>query len=143
MTNDDGCELMIDFRIPATADSPAIIRKVEAMASGYGLRTEVSLNLEPLMVDKASKEVRKLTYIWERHMDKFAGFKEEYRRIHTEPKAVGVGTYARHIPNTIAFGIQAPWQTDQCHQADEHVAVKDFQQWIEIIKEYITEFTKE
>ena len=91
----------------------------------------------------ASKEVRKLTYIWERHMDKFAGFKEEYRRIHTEPKAVGVGTYARHIPNTIAFGIQAPWQTDQCHQADEHVAVKDFQQWIEIIKEYITEFTKE
>ena len=143
MTDDDGCELMIDFRIPATADSPEIIRKVEAMASGYGLRTEVSLNLEPLMVDKASKEVRKLTYIWERHMDKFAGFKEEYRRIHTEPKAVGVGTYARHIPNTIAFGIQAPWQTDQCHQADEHVAVKDFQQWIEIIKEYITEFTKE
>ncbi len=51
MTTDDGCELMIDFRIPATADSPAIIRKVEAMASGYGLRTEVSL--EQWCKDKA------------------------------------------------------------------------------------------
>ena len=72
-----------------------------------------------------------------RHIDKFTGFKEEYRNIHTEPKTVGVGTYARHIPGTIAFGIQAPWQTDQCHQANEHAAVSDYLQWIQIIKEYI------
>ena len=55
----------------------------------------------------------------------------------TEPKAVGVGTYARHIPNAIAFGIQAPWQADQCHQANEHAAVTDYLQWIQIMKESI------
>ena len=64
------------------------------------------------------------------------------RKLHLRPKAVGVGTYARHIPNTIAFGIQAPWQTDQCHQANEHVTVNDFMQWTAIIKEYIEAFCK-
>ena len=103
----------------------------------------MTLNLAPLSVDKNSEEVRKLTAIWERHIDKFTGFNEEYRQLHLKPKAVGVGTYARHIPNTIAFGIQAPWHTDQCHQANEHVAVSDFLQWIAIIKEFITEFTEE
>ena len=68
-------------------------------------------------------------------MDRFTGFREEYRDLHAEPKAAGVGTYARHIPNAIAFGIQAPWQIDQCHQANEHAAVTDYLQWIQIMKE--------
>ena len=67
-------------------------------------------------------------------MDRFTGFREEYRDLHAEPKAVGVGTYARHIPNAIAFGIKAPWQADQCHQANEHAAVTDYLQWIQIMK---------
>jgi succinyl-diaminopimelate desuccinylase len=72
-------------------------------------------------------------------MDKFTGFKEEYRdrEDYTEAIAIGGGTYARHIPNTVAFGIETPWQIDQCHQANEHVPVNDFIQWVEIIKELI------
>ena len=139
----DVCELRIDFRIPASMDCDRMISKIKEKAATYDLTSEVTLNLAPLSVDKNSEEVRKLTAIWERHIDKFTGFNEEYRQLHLKPKAVGVGTYARHIPNTIAFGIQAPWHTDQCHQANEHVAVSDFLQWIAIIKEFITEFTEE
>lgn len=136
-TNEAACELRIDFRVPATANADSLIQTIETKAMDYGLRTEVTLNLAPLMIPKNSPEVRKLTEIWVRHMDQFTGFREEYRKIHAEPKAVGVGTYARHIPNTVAFGIQAPWQVDQCHQANEHAAVKDFLQWKEIIREFI------
>ena len=50
---------------------------------------------------------------------------------------MGGGTYARHMPNTIAFGIQTPWAEDQCHQADEHLAIKDFEELIVMIKEVI------
>ena len=38
-----------------------------------------------------------------------------------EPIAVGGGTYARAMPNIVAFGPQLPWNPDQCHQANESV----------------------
>ena len=136
----DGCELRMDFRIPASMDVDGLIRKVTERAAAYGLQTEVTLRLSPMHADRDSTEIGKLAAIWQRHMDRFAGFREEYRILYAQPTAVGVGTYARHIPNTIAFGIQAPWQVDQCHQVNEHATVSDFMQWIAVIKEYITEF---
>ena len=136
---ENGCELRMDLRIPGDADNEIVIDNLSKKASGYGLETQVTINMPPFLVDKDSPKIRMLTNIWKRHIDKFAGFKEEYRDIHTEPGVVGVGTYARHIPNTIAFGIQAPWQTDQCHRANEHVAVSDYLEWIKITGEYIAE----
>ena len=136
-TTEDDCELWVDLRIPYDIEQDFFIEKLTKKASEYGLETKVTINMHPLLKDKNSPEVNMLTDIWKRHIDKFAGFKEEYRDIHTAPKTVGVGTYARHIPNTIAFGIQAPWQTDQCHQANEHVSVTDYLQWIQIMKEFM------
>ena len=135
---ENGCELRIDLRIPYGKNHDKITENLTKKADEYGLSAEVTLDLPPFFEDRNSKGVRILTGIWKRHIDKFTGFKEAFRDVHTEPKVVGVGTYARHIPNTIAFGIQAPWQTDQCHQANEHVSVNDFLQWIQIIKEYIS-----
>ena len=134
-----GCELWMDFRIPYDANQESFIDKLTKKASEYGLETDVTINMPPLLKDKESPEVRMLSEIWKRHIDKFTEFKKEYLNMHTEPRTVGVGTYARHIPNTIAFGIQAPWKTDQCHQANEHVATADYLQWIQIIREYILE----
>ncbi|WP_026665468.1 Sapep family Mn(2+)-dependent dipeptidase [Butyrivibrio sp. FC2001] len=134
-----GCELWMDFRIPYDANQESFIDKLTKKASEYGLETDVTINMPPLLKDKESPEVRMLSEIWKRHIDKFTEFKNEYLNMHTEPRTVGVGTYARHIPNTIAFGIQAPWKTDQCHQANEHVATADYLQWIQIIREYILE----
>jgi succinyl-diaminopimelate desuccinylase len=42
------------------------------------------------------------------------------------------------MPNTIAFGIQAPWQEDQCHQANECRALQDFETDIKVMTEAIT-----
>ena len=138
----NGCELELDLRVPCDADNDSVTDNLAKKASEYGLETEVTLDMPPFLKDKNSPQVRALADIWKRHMDSFTGFKEEYRHIHAEPKVVGMGTYSRHIPNTIAFGIQAPWQDDQCHQANEHVTVTDFLQWIQMIKEFITEAEK-
>ena len=35
------------------------------------------------------------------------------------------------------LGADTPWQIDQCHQANEHVPVNDFIQWVEIIRQFI------
>ena len=142
VSGENGCELRIDLRIPYGMDRAEVIENLTKKADEYGLCAEVTLDLPPFLEDKNSKEVGILTDIWTRHIDKFTGFKEKFRDMYAEPKVVGVGTYARHIPNMIAFGIQAPWQTDQCHQANEHVAITDYVQWIQIMKEYIMEWAE-
>ncbi|QSO53425.1 dipeptidase PepV [Alicyclobacillus curvatus] len=48
------------------------------------------------------------------------------------PLAIGGATYARAIPNAVAFGALFPNQLDLAHQADEFWAVDDYLRCIEI-----------
>ena len=131
------CALYLDFRIPMSFSMDEVFNNIKAKASEYGLDAEIVSSMDPIYKDRNHPSVKKLTDIWSRHMDKFTDFKEEYREQFTEAIAIGGGTYARHIPNTIAFGTQTPWIEDRCHQANESVAVNDFIEWVNIIKEYI------
>ena len=133
----DDCALTLDFRVPYSVKLKNVIDNLTKKALEYGFTTEVINAMDALYMDKDSSSIQGLTKIWNKHMDKFTGFKEEYREQFNEAIAIGGGTYARHIPNTVAFGVQTPWQEDQCHQANEHIAVDDFLQWVEIIKEFI------
>jgi len=135
--NDKEQSVTIDFRVPVTYPLSQAVSILEEYAASYGLKADVKSSMDGIFKDKNSKEIQILTSVWAGHMDKFTGFKEEYRETCTEPLAIGGGTYARHLPNTVAFGVQAPWHIDQCHQADEHVAISDFEEWIAIIKEAI------
>ena len=137
---EDGCSLVIDFRVPFSFSMQEAFDNLKKKASEYGLKAETESSMESIYKDKNSSSILNLTEIWRDHMDRFTGFKEEYRDQYTEAIAIGGGTYARHIPNTVAFGTQAPWHEDQCHQANESVAVSDFLEWIEIIKEFIEKY---
>jgi succinyl-diaminopimelate desuccinylase len=41
------------------------------------------------------------------------------------PMVIGGGTYARAIPNAVAFGAMFPWNEDCMHQKDEYIAIDD------------------
>lgn len=129
--------LIIDIRYPYTAKFENIMSSLKESASKYNLEVEVDGHMAPIYLDKNSDEIKMLTNIWENHMMNFSGYKEEFQIIHKDPIAIGGGTYARHLPNTVAFGIQAPWQEDQCHQADEHISIADFDELIVMLKEVI------
>ena len=68
-----------------------------------------------------------LTEIYEAYRKEFAYTSDEEaaRAISLSGKAaaiaVGGGTYARTMPNIVAFGPQLPWNQDQCHQANESI----------------------
>jgi succinyl-diaminopimelate desuccinylase len=47
--------------------------------------------------------------------------------------AIGGGTYARTMPNTVAFGICFPGDTDTCHMPDEYIEVDKFMLSIRIM----------
>lgn len=133
----DESYVILDFRTPYSVNVKDVLDNLKSKASEYGLDIDPINAMDSIYMDKNSEQILALTKIWSRHIDKFTDFKEEYRAQYTDAIAVGGGTYARHIPNTVAFGVETPWQEDQCHQANEHVTVNDYIQWIEIIKEFI------
>ena len=135
--DENGGYIVIDIRYPVTASYENIMECIGRAASAYGLVAEADNHMAPLYKDRRSNAVSILTDIWKDHMDRFTDYKPEYSEMYAEPIAIGGGTYARHMPNTIAFGIQTPWQEDQCHQANEHMSVNDFEECIKILEEAI------
>nr|MCR4688328.1 hypothetical protein [Saccharofermentans sp.] len=138
----NGESIVIDIRYPVTCKASDILEYMDKVAGTYGLKAEITNHMEPLYKQKDTPEIKLLTSIWSKHMSEYTGFKESYKTEFTEPLAIGGGTYARHMPNTIAFGIQTPWETDQCHQANEARAMSDIGVDIEVLKDAITGLTK-
>ena len=129
--------LVCDIRYPATCHSDDIVEYIRSNAARFGLSVKVLNDMKPLIKDKDAKQVKILTDVWKENMHLYDGFVEEYRETHAEPIAIGGGTYARHIPNTIAFGLQAPWAKDQCHQANESRSLNDIETDIKVLSEAI------
>lgn len=132
-----GESLVIDIRCPVTYQMSDIVAKLSATAESYGLTVEVLNQMDPLYKSRDLPQIALLTEIWKSNMPSYSGYKPEYLSEYTEPIAIGGGTYARHMPNTIAFGIQAPWQEDQCHQANECRTLSDFETDIKVMTEAI------
>lgn len=135
--SDSGESLVIDIRCPVTYQMSDIVAKLSATAESYGLTVEVLNQMDPLYKSRDLPQIALLTEIWKSNMPSYSGYKPEYLSEYTEPIAIGGGTYARHMPNTIAFGIQAPWQEDQCHQANECRTLSDFETDIKVMTEAI------
>lgn len=135
--SDSGESIIIDIRCPVTYKMSDIVAKLSDTAKSYGLTVEVLNQMDPLYKSKNLPQIALLTEIWKSNMPSYSGYKPEYLSEYTEPIAIGGGTYARHMPNTIAFGIQAPWQEDQCHQANECRALTDFETDIKVMTEAI------
>ena len=134
--------LITDIRYPVTASFDDIIANMKKQADRYGLKVEIDSHMPPLYKPKDSDVIKKLTTIWNRHMSGFDGFKEEYRGIYSQPGTMGGGTYARHIRNTVAFGPRAPWSEDMCHQANERMSLRDFEELVDTIKDAVLELGK-
>lgn len=135
--NRDLESLVIDVRCPISYEMEDITSHLASLAKPYGLSCSTISKMAPVCKDKSSPEIKILTDIWKENMSKYAGFEESFREKYSEPLAIGGGTYARHIPNTIAFGLQAPWQEDVCHQANESRMLSDFEADIDVLTEAI------
>ncbi|MFA7674097.1 MAG: Sapep family Mn(2+)-dependent dipeptidase [Clostridia bacterium] len=104
----DQSYVVLNIRYPVTCDHEQIVKSISEAAGKYGVVvTNVSDN-PPLYVDKTSMLVSTLL--------------EVYRDITgdmTEPLAIGGGTYARSMPNLVAYGMNMPEDPDCAHQANE------------------------
>ena len=123
----DTARLHVDIRFPVKYSPEEVRAKLESIASEFDLTVVDDSVQAPLFKDKDSKQIAAMLDIFDRYRDSFAytseekGSRDAFVASPSEPLAIGGGTYARTMPNIVAFGPQLPWAKDECHQANESI----------------------
>lgn len=127
-TTDGVISQTMNIRYPASIDQEKLISGIKKSVNHFGWKTRTFKNNPSHAIDPEDKKVKKLTQIcenvWQRHF---------------EPYAMGGGTYARKLPNAVAYG---PGILDQKkpgwpdhgkgHQPDECVCIENMMKAVEI-----------
>lgn len=118
---DDGkLRLTIVLRRPPPRTGPEIRSHLGQVVTMFNKRTKASLTFdgywddEPLSFDPEAKMVKRL-------LAAYAGATGEAAR----PAVAGGGTYAKRLPNSIAFGMWFPGKPYPGHDVDEQISVDD------------------
>ena len=124
--NPDKSEIRIDMRIPVLADKDKLVQELSQIAEKYQLRYEEFDYLAPLYVPLDSELVSTL----------MAVYKE---KTNDDNPAVSSGgaTFARTMPNCVAFGALFPGALQTEHQANERTVIEDLYKAMDIYAETI------
>lgn len=106
--------LTLDIRYPVTADKYGIMNTLAARAAEYGMEIHEDSGMDPLFREPDSSFVTTLLQVYRDETSSDA-----------KPLAIGGGTYARRMPNIIAFGPIADPAHDVAHQAGEYFRLDD------------------
>ncbi len=110
----DLADLTLDMRIPVTVSIEEIEAKIQDALKAYGVTYERLSYSAPLYLPKDHPLVSTLTQVFSKVTGK-----------NLEPIAIGGGTYARSLPNTVAFGPFMPGEEGLAHQTGEYVDLED------------------
>ena len=105
-----------DIRFPVTMRSPEIADRLERAYAGCGYQLTVRVVDEPLYFPPDTPFIAALQ----------GAYAAETGDNKSKPLVIGGGTYAKHLPNIVAFGCSLPGSTYGAHEVDEHCAVSDF-----------------
>jgi len=125
--NSTEARLHVDIRFPVTVPTEEVTAKLNEIAAEFGCRVVDDSVLPPLFKDKESQQIKVLSEIFNEYRELF-DFDPDEEKDRNESLsqvssaiAIGGGTYARTMPNIVAFGPKLPWNKDQCHQANEKI----------------------
>jgi acetylornithine deacetylase/succinyl-diaminopimelate desuccinylase-like protein len=103
------------MRIPVTAEKEQVVEPLKKAAARFGLTYEEHAWKASLYVPLDHPLVKTL----------LAVYREVTSDEDAKPLAIGGGTYARAMPNCVAFGPNFPGSPETAHQADEYVILKE------------------
>ncbi len=124
--------LGIDMRIPVTADAAQVTAKLQAAAARFGLSYHERASMPALYVPLDHPLVNTL----------LAVYREVTGDADAEPIAIGGGTYARAMPNCVAYGPNFPGRPETAHQANEYVILEDLYRAMAVYAEAIYRLTR-
>ncbi len=111
----DGFEMQIDVRAPLSVTREEIEGAINARIAGSGIKCGSRTKfVDGLYVPEDSELVVKL-------LGAYRDFTGDFR----PPIKIGGGTYARKLPNAVAFGIEFPEKGSVMHMPDEYIDIDD------------------
>jgi succinyl-diaminopimelate desuccinylase len=119
-TDNGKLRLEVILRRPPPRTGPQIRAYLQTLVARFNARTGARLTVdgywtdEPLSFDPEAKIVKRLLADYTRATGETA-----------RPAVAGGGTYARRLPNSIAFGMWFPGRPYPGHDVDEKIAVDD------------------
>lgn len=124
--NENYSEITLDIRIPVTQDKELITQQLIEASALYGMDYKEYDYLPSLHVPLESDLVQTLLTIY-----------RDMTGDQSEPTTSGGATYARSMPNMVAFGAHFPGSESLAHQENEHIKLDDFYKAMAIYGETI------
>ena len=115
-TDEEKITLGIDIRYPVTLEADKIKQKIKETFEAHGFAAEITEHMDPVFMDKNGEVIKTLI-----------GAFREVTGIEDEPAVIGGGTYARAMPNIVAFGPIIPGHPCTEHMKNEHISEEDFE----------------
>ena len=106
--------LSVDFRYPVSETMENVIEHVKATVKDEDIITVIKKHQPPLYYPPESDLIRILATVY-RDVTGNPG----------DPVAIGGGTYARRLPNIVAFGPYFPGKTYNIHASDESIGCEE------------------
>ncbi|ENK1244954.1 dipeptidase PepV [Clostridium sporogenes] len=114
--NNDELRLALDIRYPVTYKAEDLMERFNKKIEGTGIEIEKENfeNLPPLYFNAEHKLIKSLQKVYKEQTGK-------------EPTllAIGGGTYAKDMPNMVAFGPIFPGDPDIIHKKNEYIKIED------------------
>ena len=125
----DEIGIKVDFRfIPQYKGETEGRKKLEKLADENDLVLDIYKIRKAIYMPKDSGLIRVLQNVFKRNTG-----------IDMEPVAMGGGTYAKFLPNTVAFGPLFPGEEDSIHQPNEYITEENLFKNINIMADAIFE----
>ena len=122
----ESSEIRIDIRIPVLADKDALVHQLKERAKAYQLSYQEFDYLAPLYVARDSMLVTTLMQVY-----------EEKTGDNSPALSSGGATFARTMPNCVAFGALFPGREQTEHQANEYAILDDLYHAMDIYAEAV------
>lgn len=106
--------LTLNLRYPVTFKLEDMMNPFNSKLEGTGIRVENFVHQEPLYFPEDHKLIKTLQSVY-----------TEQTGLEATLLAIGGGTYAKEMPNIVAFGPIFPGKPDLDHQANEYIEVDD------------------
>ena len=120
---EDGClSLILDIRFPVSFKSEDVILSLESLSQKEGFSLNILCKKAPLNMPKDSILIKKLQKVYEEKTGQEAKL-----------LSMGGGTYAKALPNIVAFGPKFPESPDVAHQADEFIDLEEYLKILQIM----------
>ena len=125
-------KISLDLRIPVSVERDWIVSRLQTAAERYGFSYTEREWLAPLYIPQDHFLIKTLLQV--------------YRQVtgdtETQPYTAGGATYARAMPNCVAFGAVFPGRPKVEHQPNEYIRLDDLNQAMQIYAQALYELTR-